>query len=153
MVAGDPERNKRRQMSPKPLQTHYELLQPTHSGTVDEMSKDKESHKQRMQQVSCCRPGFWNLLFNSLLELKLLGRNIVVAYADDLIIATRGDTIRAVENYAKVEMSKINECSRRNNIKFNDKKSKAMLVTRRKRRKDKTSNFNCNSNLSNKLNS
>jgi len=48
MVAGGPERTKRRQMSQKPLQTHNELLQPTHSGTVDEMSKDKGSHNQRM---------------------------------------------------------------------------------------------------------
>jgi len=42
-----------------------------------------------------------------------------------------------VENYANAERSKINEWSRRNKIKFNDKKSKAMLVTRRKRRQDK----------------
>jgi len=41
------------------------------------------------------------------------------------------------ENYANVEMSKINEWSRRNKIKIHDKKSKAMLVTRRKRREDK----------------
>jgi hypothetical protein len=39
-----------------------------------------------------------------------------------------------VENYVNAEMSKIDELSRRNKIKFNDKKSKAMLVTRRKRR-------------------
>jgi len=64
-------------------------------------------------------------------------RTKVVAYADDLLIATRGNSIRAVENYANVEMSKINEWSRRNKIKFNDKKSKAMLVTRRKRREYK----------------
>jgi len=60
-----------------------------------------------------------------------------VAYADDLLKAKRGDPMRAVENYANVEMSKINEWSRRNKIKFNDKKSKAMLVTRRKRRENK----------------
>jgi len=62
-----------------------------------------------------------------------MARTKVVAYANDLLIATRGDSIRAVENYANVEMRKINECSRRNKIKFNDKKSKAMLVTRRKK--------------------
>jgi len=66
-----------------------------------------------------------------------MARTKVVAYADDLLIAKRGDSIRAVENYANVEMSKINEWSRRNNIKFKHKKSKAMLVTRRKRREDK----------------
>jgi acetyl/propionyl-CoA carboxylase alpha subunit len=42
-----------------------------------------------------------------------------------------------VENYANVEMSKIDEWSRRNKIKFNDEKSKVTLVTRRKRREDK----------------
>jgi len=66
-----------------------------------------------------------------------MARTKVVAYADDLLIATRGDSIRAVENYANVEMSKMNEWPKRNKIKFNDKKSKAMLVTRRKRREDK----------------
>ena len=66
-----------------------------------------------------------------------MARTKVVAYADDLLIATRGDSIRAVQNYPNVEMSKSNEWSRRNKIKFNDKKSKAMLVTNRKRREDK----------------
>jgi len=63
-----------------------------------------------------------------------MARTKVVAYADDLLIATRGDSIRAEENYANAEMSKINEWPRRNKITFNDKKSKAMLVTRIKRR-------------------
>jgi hypothetical protein len=61
----------------------------------------------------------------------------VVAYADDLLIATRGKSTREVENFANVELSKIDRWSRRNKIRFNDKKSKAMLVTRRKRREDK----------------
>jgi len=52
-----------------------------------------------------------------------------------------------VENYANVEMRKINEWSRRNKIKFNDKKSKAMLVTGRKRREDKDITIYLQSNL------
>jgi len=31
----------------------------------------------------------------------------VAAYADDLIMATRGESIRAVENYTTVEIGKI----------------------------------------------
>jgi len=50
-------------MSQKPLQTHYELLHPTHSGTVDEQSKDRESHKQRMPAGV--------LLWNRILELTV----------------------------------------------------------------------------------
>jgi len=61
----------------------------------------------------------------------------LVAYADDLLIAVIGDSVPAVENYANAEMSKIDEFSRRNKIKFKDKKSKMMLVTRRKRRENK----------------
>jgi hypothetical protein len=66
-----------------------------------------------------------------------MARTKVVAYADDLLIATRGDSVRAVENYANVELNKIDGWSRKNKIKFNDTKSKVMLVTRRKRREDK----------------
>jgi hypothetical protein len=88
-------------------------------------------------QESCCGPGFWNLQFNSLLQLKFMTRTKVVAYADDMLIEIRGNSVRAVENYANAETSKIDEWSRKNKIKFNNKESKVMLVTRRKRRKDK----------------
>ena len=66
-----------------------------------------------------------------------MARTKVSAYADDLLIATRGDSIRAVENYANAEMSNIDEWARRNKIKFKEKKSKVMLVTKRKRRESK----------------
>jgi hypothetical protein len=59
-----------------------------------------------------CPQGSWNLQFNSLLELKFMARTKVVAYADDLLIVTR-DSIRAVENYANVEVSKTDEWSRK----------------------------------------
>ena len=58
----------------------------------------------------------------------------MVAYADDLIMATRGDSIRAVENYTNVERSKINGWAKTNKIKFDDSKSKVMLVSRGKRK-------------------
>jgi hypothetical protein len=61
-----------------------------------------------------------------------------IAYADGLLIATRGDSVRPTENYANVELSKIGGWSRRNKINFNDNKSKLMLVTRRKRKEVKT---------------
>jgi hypothetical protein len=34
-------------------------------------------------------------------------RTKVVAYADDLLLATRGNTVRGVENFVNVELSKI----------------------------------------------
>jgi hypothetical protein len=66
-----------------------------------------------------------------------MAKTNVVAYADDFLIATRVDSVQAVENYANVEISKIDGCSRRNNIRFKEKKSKVMLVTRRKQREHK----------------
>jgi ATP-dependent Clp protease adapter protein ClpS len=61
----------------------------------------------------------------------------VVAFADDLIMATRGDSVRAVENYVNVELSKIDGWSKNNKTKSNDKKSKVMLISRRKGKENK----------------
>ena len=79
----------------------------------------------------------WNLQYNSLLKLKYLDRTKVVAFADDLIIATGGGSVEAVENYVNVELCKINDWLKNNKARFNDKKSKIMLVSRRKRKENK----------------
>jgi hypothetical protein len=67
-------------------------------------------------------------------------RTKVVAFADDLLLAIRGESVRAVENYANVELSKITLWSK-NKIIFNEEKSKAMLVSRRKRREQRRLKF------------
>ena len=54
-----------------------------------------------------------------------------------MIMATRGESVRAVENYVNVELRKINVWSKNNKTRFNDKKSKVMLVSRRKRKENK----------------
>ena len=36
-----------------------------------------------------------------------MARTKLVAFADDLIMATRGESVRAVESYVNVELSKI----------------------------------------------
>jgi hypothetical protein len=46
----------------------------------------------------------WNLQYNSLLKLKYMDRTKVVAFADDLIIATRGGSVKAVDNYIHIEL-------------------------------------------------
>ena len=86
---------------------------------------------------SCSGPGLWNLQYNSLLELKYTKRTKVVAFADDLIIARRGESVRAVENYVNVELNKINVWAKNNKTRFNDKKCKVMIVSRRKRKENK----------------
>jgi hypothetical protein len=45
---------------------------------------------KEFQQVSCCDPGFWNIQYNSLLNLTFTRRTKAVAFADDLILVIRG---------------------------------------------------------------
>jgi len=66
-----------------------------------------------------------------------MARTKVVAFAHDLIMATRGESVSAVENYVNIELSKIIGWSKNNKTRFNDKKSKVILVSRRKRKENK----------------
>jgi hypothetical protein len=87
-----------------------------------------------LPQGSCCGSGFWNIQYNSLLNLAFRDGTKAVAFADDLILAIRGDSARAVENYSNGEMCKITAWATRNKIRVNDEKSNVMLVIRRKRK-------------------
>jgi hypothetical protein len=82
-------------------------------------------------QVSCCVPGLWDIQYISLLNLKFTRRTKAVAFADDLIILTRGETVSEAENLSNIEMSKIAAWSKTNKFVFNEEKSKAVLITRR----------------------
>jgi len=63
-----------------------------------------------------------------------------VAFADDLILIIRADSIREAGNIAKVEMDKIATWAENNKTRFNGKKkSKVMLMTRRKCKEQKRS--------------
>jgi hypothetical protein len=53
------------------------------------------------------------------------------------MIVTRGKTAREAENIANIELGKIPLRAKVNKIRFNEKKSKAMLLTRRKRKERK----------------
>ena len=99
--------------------TRSSFTQRTAAMTMNSLRTEKPV-SIRCPQWSCCGPGLWNLQFNSLLQLKFMARTKLAAYADDLLIATRGESIRAVENYTNAEMSKIDEWARRNKIKFNE---------------------------------
>jgi len=88
-------------------------------------------------QASCCGPGFWDIQYNSLLNLEFGKRTKAIASADDLLIAVKAETVREAENYANIEISKITKWAKDNKITFNEQKSKAMVVTRKKRRENK----------------
>jgi hypothetical protein len=82
-----------------------------------------------------------------LLNLKFKRRTKAVAFADDLLLLTRGETISEAENCSNIEMSKIAVWSKRNEIGFNEEKSKAMLITRRKRKEAKVIQIYLNNKL------
>jgi len=68
------------------------------------------------------------------LTLELTSRSKAIAFADDLIIRTRGETVTEAENYTNLDLRKIEEWAQNNKMKFNENKSKVMLMSRRKRR-------------------
>jgi hypothetical protein len=87
-------------------------------------------------QGSCWVPGLWNIKYSSLLNLPFERQTKAVAFAIDLILVIRGESVRAVQNFLNVELGKIAAWSKNNKVSFNEEKSKVMLMSRRKR-KDK----------------
>ena len=85
-------------------------------------------------QGSCLGLGMWNIFYNSLLNLKFTSGTKIIVFADDLILLTRGKSVSELENTANTELKKISTWTRDNKVRFNDKKSKIMLMTRRKRK-------------------
>ena len=88
-------------------------------------------------QGSCSGPGFWNILYNSLLTFELNSRSRTVAFADDLVILTRGETVTETENFMNAALTKVQNWAYINRLEFNEDKSKVMLLTKRKRKERK----------------
>jgi len=58
-------------------------------------------------QGSCLGPGMWNIFYNSLLNVIFTSGTKIIAFADDLIMLTRGKSVSKVENTANIELTKI----------------------------------------------
>ena len=76
-------------------------------------------------------------LIQFLTEHSIHENSKAVAFAVDLILAVRNETIKAAENISNIEMSKIAGWSMNNKINFNENKSKVMIISRRKRNENK----------------
>jgi hypothetical protein len=99
--------------------------------------KRKERLVKGYPQGSCCGPDVWNIQYNSLLNLEFGKRTKTIAFADDLLIAVRAETVREGENVANIEIIIISNWTKENKIAFNEQKSKVMVVARNKRRENK----------------
>jgi hypothetical protein len=67
-----------------------------------------------------------------LLNLNFTRRTKAVAFADDLILVIKGETVHEAEKFSNLEMSKLTAWLNRNNVGFNEEKYKVMLILRRK---------------------
>ena len=83
-------------------------------------------------QGSASSPGFWNIFYNSLLNLEYSKNTKIIAYADDLMILVKGSSQVEVENYANIETQKVATWARNNKTSFNDQKSKVLVITKKK---------------------
>ena len=85
-------------------------------------------------QGSCCGPGFWNVLYNALLDLDFTSHTKAIAFADDLAILTYGETTSEAEAYVNSDLAKIENWAKQNKMLFNELKSKTMLIARKRKR-------------------
>jgi len=85
-------------------------------------------------QGSFCGPDFQNLLYNSIFKLEITRHTKVIAFSNDLMILTKGESIVEYEKYMNLESRKISDWSQRNKLKFNENKSIVMLMSRRQRK-------------------
>ena len=81
-------------------------------------------------QGSCCGSGLWNVLYNTLLNLDFSSHTKVIAFADDLAIMSQGKTPTEAEAYANSDLARIEKLAKENKLRFNETKSKAMMITR-----------------------
>ena len=80
-------------------------------------------------KVSCSGPGFWNILYISLLNMDFTHRTSVTAFADDLLVLTRGKCALDAEKCANRDLKETEHLARENKVYFNENKSKVLLVT------------------------
>jgi hypothetical protein len=95
-------------------------------------------------QGSCSGPGFWNILYNSLFNIDFTHHTRVIAFADDLLVLTRGKYVMEAENYANQDLQKIESWARVNKMQFNENKSKVLLVTTKTSEDNRTLNIYLN---------
>ena len=98
---------------------------------INNYTMEKEVQKG-CPQGSCCAPGYWNILYNSLLNLKFSSQTKVIAFADDLMVLTRGISAIEAENYANQDLKKIERWATDNKMEFNDKKSQVLFISRKR---------------------
>jgi len=108
------------------------VSQPLHKQASFSSSKHtvKRTVTKGCPQGSCCGPGFWNIMYNAFLNFS--SHTKVIAFADDLAVLTKGKTPSEAEAFANSDLTEIETWAKDNKIQFNENKSKAILITRKR---------------------
>jgi hypothetical protein len=81
-----------------------------------------------------CGQGFWKVLYIALLNAEFSSHTKIIAFADDLAILTHGKTLSEAEACANSDFARIEKWVTENKMQFNKSKSKAILITRKRKR-------------------
>jgi len=103
-------------------------------------------------QGSCCGPGFWNIQYNSLLNLEYVKLTKAIVFADDLLIVVTAETVREAENHANIGIRKISNWAKENKFTVKEQKSKVMVISRKNRRENKDVSIYLNNKLLEQVN-
>lgn len=87
-------------------------------------------------QGSACGPGFWNVLYNSVLEMSLPFGCELLAFADDLMLLNRHDNVQELEATTNEAINRITSWGRAVKLCFNETKTKLMFVHTKRNQTD-----------------
>jgi retron-type reverse transcriptase len=125
----------RHKMPQEPLFLSMRLPEREKSGHDNEQLQCGKNINRGCPQGACCGPRLWNLQYDTVLKLQYKRHTKVIAFADDLLVMIRAESIGEAENNANIEIDKIEKWAMDSKIRFNDEKSKVMLLTGRNRKR------------------
>ena len=118
-MASDPSGVERLQLPKKPVQPQQSIFQQQDSSHKHTKLYHRKGHNKGFPQGSCSGPGFSNKLYNSILTLELNSKSTSIAFADDLVILTRGETVTETENFMNAALTKVQNWAHINRLEFN----------------------------------
>ena len=90
---------------------------------INSLNKEKNIRKG-CSKVFCCGPGSWNIQVNTFRKLEYTKYTKEVAFADDILIMIKSETVGEAETIANVEIDKISTLAKDNEINLKKKNPK-----------------------------
>jgi hypothetical protein len=100
--------------------------------TTNTLQVEREVSKE-CPQGCCCGPGLWIIQYNSLHNLEFRKQTKVIAFADDLLIVVKAESISEAENITNIEMNEVLCWAKRTNLNLINRNQKLWLYHEEKR--------------------